>query len=304
MQGDGNLVIYDSSGRAKWASGTNGYSGSRLVMQDDGNLVIYNPGPRAVWDTHTRVIPDNLPPGQTMKSGDEIRSANGKHRLVMQGDGNLVVYGPSGSRWSSGTFSGGSWAAMQTDGNLVVYDSGGHAKWASGTNGRNGSRLVMQDDGNLVIYDAGGVARWSIGAYGTTGAPANGYQENFESTGYDAKFTGPYPAGDAVERWRPIALLALQMTGESPSNIDLMLRRLRQESSGDPNAINLWDSNAQRGTPSKGLMQTINSTFNTYSVSPYKTHIYSPLGNMIASLRYAKAAYGSVSAAYLQPGGY
>jgi len=36
------------------------------------------------------------------------------------------------------------------------------------------------------------------------------------------------------------------------------------ESGGNPRAINTWDSNAVRGTPSRGLMQTIPSTFRTY----------------------------------------
>ena len=59
MQGDGNLVIYDtlpSPGRTQyyvWLSATSNNPGSRLVVQDDGNVVIYRPDGTAVWETNT-----------------------------------------------------------------------------------------------------------------------------------------------------------------------------------------------------------------------------------------------------------
>jgi hypothetical protein len=40
---------------------------------------------------------------------------------------------------------------LQRDGNLVVYDNHNKALWASGTNGKTVSRCTMQTDGNLVI---------------------------------------------------------------------------------------------------------------------------------------------------------
>ena len=56
MQGDGNLVAYNGSGAALWASGT-GHPGAWLAIQDDCNLVIYRgPHPEtngALWATNT-----------------------------------------------------------------------------------------------------------------------------------------------------------------------------------------------------------------------------------------------------------
>ena len=53
MQGDGNFVIYDSSGKPVWSSGTAGNAGAGLTVQDDGNVVIYSSGGVALWSTGT-----------------------------------------------------------------------------------------------------------------------------------------------------------------------------------------------------------------------------------------------------------
>ncbi|MGW3985303.1 hypothetical protein [Streptomyces mirabilis] len=52
MQGDGNLVLRDENGRARWHSGTVG-TGYRAIMQADGNLVVYNQDNQGVWSAGT-----------------------------------------------------------------------------------------------------------------------------------------------------------------------------------------------------------------------------------------------------------
>lgn len=66
------------------------------------------------------------------------------------------------------------------------------------------------------------------------------------------------------------------------------------ESGGDPNAINNWDSNAQAGTPSKGLMQVIDPTFRAYMV-PNHGDIWNPIDNVAAASNYIAARYGNPS---------
>lgn len=78
-------------------------------------------------------------------------------------------------------------------------------------------------------------------------------------------------------------------------------RNIIRESSGNPNAINLWDINAQNGIPSKGLLQTIDPTFNTYHVSGTSWNIYNPVANIAAACNYAWHVYGgmdNVNSAY------
>lgn len=50
MQSDGNLVVYQSGGKADWNSETNGNPGSYLVVDDDGHVYIYPPnGTTPLW---------------------------------------------------------------------------------------------------------------------------------------------------------------------------------------------------------------------------------------------------------------
>jgi hypothetical protein len=108
---------------------------------------------------------------------------------------------------------------------------------------------------------------------------------------------GPMPSGgDSVERWRPVVLDALAAIGQAASNANYVLNQIRTESTGDPNAINNWDRNAQKGTPSKGLVQVIDPTFRTYALAPWNTNIWDPKSNIIAGMRYAIATYGSIAA--------
>ena len=53
MQGDGNFVLYSSSGSALWSSGTAGNTGASLDVQNDGNVVIYSASGAALWATGT-----------------------------------------------------------------------------------------------------------------------------------------------------------------------------------------------------------------------------------------------------------
>jgi len=75
----------------------------------------------------------NLASGESLFANESVWSQNGAYQLIMQNDGNLVEYGPSGALWASNTGTPGSWAIMQGDGNLVVYTSSGTPVFATGT---------------------------------------------------------------------------------------------------------------------------------------------------------------------------
>lgn len=103
------------------------------------------------------------------------------------------------------------------------------------------------------------------------------------------------PPGN-VQDWINQAIQILEANGVPASEINAqdIWTIIQHESGGNPNAINLWDSNAQAGHPSKGLMQCIDSTFNSYKL-PGHDNIYNPVDNIIAGVRYALSRYGSLS---------
>jgi hypothetical protein len=120
------------------------------------------------WGLGANAASTPLSPGQTLQIGQTIRSPNGRAQLVLQTDGNLVLYDGQGHNalWASGTNGKPSHhAIMQTDGNFVLYDAQNRPLWASGTNGQSGAHLALQDDGNLVVY-LGPSARWSSNTFG------------------------------------------------------------------------------------------------------------------------------------------
>lgn len=92
---------------------------------------------------------------------------------------------------------------------------------------------------------------------------------------------------------RALMILALKTAGVEPSeaNIRGLNTIIEKESGWKPNIVNNWDSNAKKGTPSKGLMQTIGPTFDSYKMAGYDD-ILNPLHNMIAGIRYATKRYG------------
>ena len=105
-----------------------------------------------------------------------------------------------------------------------------------------------------------------------------------------------YNPSGGVEQWRSLASHALKLAGQySDSNLNLLLYQMQTESGGNPRAINNWDSNAKKGTPSKGLMQVIDPTFRAYAQAPYNKDVYDPLSNMLAAIRYTISRYGSLS---------
>jgi soluble lytic murein transglycosylase-like protein len=104
---------------------------------------------------------------------------------------------------------------------------------------------------------------------------------------------GKSPHQRQVEGWirEAITILAANGTAIDESSVDAIYTIIQKESGGNPNAVNNWDSNAAKGTPSKGLMQTIDSTFNAHALPGHKD-IFNPVDNIIAGVRYTYDRYG------------
>jgi serine protease len=174
---DGNLVLYEYGKRPLWASGMKP-SAAWTLNQPDGNVVDNSSsGAYAGWATNT---------------------GGGKSSLVLQNDGNAVLYRDSDHKvlWSTGTCchaapppsatlpgntigfgqsihlgqkltspNGTYTLVLQDfDGNLVLYKNGTQALWAFGA--RQDSWFTVQTDGNMVAYKSEGGATWASNTQG------------------------------------------------------------------------------------------------------------------------------------------
>ncbi|CAL9470223.1 transglycosylase SLT domain-containing protein [Streptomyces pilosus] len=131
---------------------------------------------------------------------------------------------------------------------------------------------------------ATGVAVVALPLFGATGAAAA------TTTSTTASATA-YP--DNLDGWIRESLDVMAQHG-IPGSYESIHRNIMRESSGNPAAINLWDSNAAKGTPSKGLLQVIDPTFQAYHVPGTAFDPFDPVANITAACNYAADRYGSI----------
>ncbi|NCU30781.1 hypothetical protein EOM57_03160 [Candidatus Saccharibacteria bacterium] len=136
---------------------------------NDGVTWLNNPGLYFPIDVVTPVSSRNtlnidLKENESLKINEYILSPDAQSSLVLEENGNLVYYSSLRKVWASNTVgSDVDRLIMQPDGNLVLYSNTDIALWYSGSFTDTGNvRLVIQSDGNMVVYDDQS-AIWSIG---------------------------------------------------------------------------------------------------------------------------------------------
>lgn len=119
------------------------------------------------------------------------------------------------------------------------------------------------------------------------------------SSGRGKKINGvdPLDTSGGIGDW---AKDGFKISGAFPAtdaNLNAFIARGMQESGGNRMAVNNWDSNAKRGTPSKGVWQIIDPTWRANAVKGYedfnKYWMY-PRLSAATSLNYMKKEYGYV----------
>ncbi len=111
---------------------------------------------------------DKLLSNEWLDVGDARTSPNGRFRLQYQDDGNLVLLDNGHATWASHTDgSDPGRVVMQGDGNLVIYNAGGTAVWYSSTQGHPGATLVVDSVGCASVLTgtpSAPVVAWSTGS--------------------------------------------------------------------------------------------------------------------------------------------
>ncbi len=116
---------------------------------------------------------------------------------------------------------------------------------------------------------------------------ATAYQEALRN-----RLGQPYQAGNShsLDGWIAKALGLMGLPQALAPGVKSIIMH---ESGGNPNAINNWDSNAAAGNPSRGLMQTIPSTFRACLLpSLADSSITDPVANITAGIRSMIAHHG------------
>lgn len=171
FQADGNLVVYTSPTvgvRAVGQTGPRAALQPRLRVEDHEVSLVDVARDLALWGTAWSQ--SELAPGDALQPGDRRTTRDGRCVLTFQGDLNLVEYCGGRPVWATGTSvatrppePGRAQLVMQRDGNLVLYGWAGTRpgpRWYTGTSVA-GSRLVLQTDANLVVYGPDGRPTWS-----------------------------------------------------------------------------------------------------------------------------------------------
>jgi hypothetical protein len=179
---------------------------------------------------------------QQLATNDRLASNNDLLNLLMQGDGNLVLYRTQFGHalWASNTANEPvTHAIMQADGNLVAYSATGTAFWATGTAGHPGAYAALQDDGNFVVYDAANKPLW-----------ASNTVQDFNSPTFLYTDASGYEFDETSENWKQLCtnfpcFALLQWPGYLTQVVDTMGGQLLTIS-GQAVVIQLWKGTCQK----------------------------------------------------------
>lgn len=298
-------------------------SAAKAAAKPVRDLISRIPGADGGWGSLIRSVPRGiLASALDAIKGSEDSQMGGGQWIKPVAAKYGTKFGVAGRMWSSGRHTGLDFPAPT--GKAVKAVAGGSVAYAR-SGGPYGNHIMLNHGGGLsslyahlskIVAESGAVRQGQligrVGATGNVTGPHLHLEARLNGKPVDpmAYLSGGGAGGKGVQRWRGVVLQALRLVGQPGSLANTTLRRMNQESGGDPNIVNRWDSNWLAGHPSVGLMQVIGPTFRAYA-GRFRNRgpkLYgvstNPLANVYASMRYALARYGSLSRAYNRPGGY
>lgn len=247
-----------------YAKGTDGHKGGNALVNDGrGAEIVQMPNGKSFIPQGKNVFIPNAPKGMKVLPAEQTAQLMGKKSPTF--------------RYANGTGDIDIWDYMDNAKGLISSVKNKFVNY-KGTSGL--STYIAKGMVNTI---SGQMTSWAKKLYDEFGALS----------------LAAYNPSKGVEQWRSTVIRALKMEGQySEANVKRTLYQMQTESGGNPRAINLWDSNAKKGIPSKGLMQVIDPTFRAYARKGFDKNIYDPLSNILASIRYAVSRYGSLAKAY------
>lgn len=255
-----------------YAQGTDGHQGGLAVVGDGKKReLIRTPNGEMFLSPNTDTLV-NLPQGTNVLDGDNTEKLMHLGMIPRYANGIGGVWDWMKSKAS------GAWSDLKSVGNNI---------WNYVTNPQ---KLIQAAVSNFTHL--GGMLDPALGL--AEGAISTAADDSLDWIKQMIGFGSVPPSGSvpgSVAQW---LATAMGITNTPLMYLGALEQIAMHESGGNPHAINLWDSNAKAGHPSKGLMQTIDSTFNRYEV-PGLGDIWNPVANVVAAIRYMNASYGSIA---------
>ena len=154
---------------------------------------------------------------------------------------------------------------------------------------KQGQRVSVGDliakSGNTGAFTAGtGHLHFQLNKYGK---PQSNVLEWLKGLGTSSGGKGESYARSVIQQAQNI----LGGRYKGSSILQNMMKLAKRESNYDSNAVNDWDINAQRGTPSKGLFQMIQPTFASNAKSGFG-NFNNPVHQAISAMQYIVRTYG------------
>ncbi len=277
---------------------------NRLVSQFGLGITSTTGGVHAPGSYHYQGLAADLGgPSASLLRASEYLKSSGTYRSLLEGIHNPNLAVKNGQIFSGAGPFGSVWGNHLTHIHIALKALGA-ASGGGGSGGGLGGSIVAPRTGLK-----GALGSIVQGALNTATKGANrSLSSRLASLGggdissAPGKSSGTGAAGSAqIRAWARQGLAAAGVPATA-GNVSTIVGRILQESNGNPRAINLTDSNARKGIPSKGLLQTIDPTFNAYHVKGTSSDVYNPVANVAAAVRYMLARYGHLVGA--GPGGY
>lgn len=127
------------------------------------------------------------------------------------------------------------------------------------------SGAAQSDPNSSTVADVGS----SNSAGGGTGGSSSSGGSSAASNPNAA--SGPAPANDTKDQGE-IKTFIKQAAAAYGADPEVLTGIAQRESNFQANAVNNWDSNAKKGTPSKGMFQFIEPTFKSYAAEAKKAN--------------------------------
>lgn len=206
-----------------------------------------------------------LPEGTRVYSGPETRQIMNSVGVSHYADGGIVGDISEGIDWAKGSLENiGSWIGDKfsaLEDFLADPLKATKGLLAKATNG---------------LYD--GLGHYAELAHGTIDKLTQPISDWFKK-GLE-KLEAQFESGGASPELIRMAAAKMHVA-ISGADISHIMNVIQHESGGRSNAVNNWDSNAAKGTPSKGILQFIEPTFMSYAM-PGHHNIYSPFDQLLA----------------------